>query len=168
MSRLLGLTNVQACMVYSNKKVYWSCSSVNPSSFQSCTFCKSFSYDCHTSSLIRGILMAFTRKPLLLLGDVSCTFNSFAFISYSSPLTFIIIMETFFPSKPRLSAVSILIKLICALESKSTFPRLYSPVCPLMSAVITGSRASWLSVTEDMLTCRSVLLCNREWWYHEH
>ena len=46
MSRLLGLTNVQACMVYSNKKVYWSCTSVNPFSFQSCTFCKSFSYDC--------------------------------------------------------------------------------------------------------------------------
>ena len=92
-----------------------------------------------TSSLIRGILMAFMRKPLLLLGDVSCTLNSFAFISYSSPLTFIIIMETFLPSKPRLSAVSILIKVICAPESKSTFPRLYSPVCPLTSAVIVGN-----------------------------
>ena len=77
-----------------------------------------------TSSLIRGIPTAFRRKPLLLLGDVTCSSNSFVFISYSSPPTFVIVMETFLPSKPRLSAVSIPIQLIYAPESRSTFPRL--------------------------------------------
>ena len=46
MSRLLRLTSVQACMVSSNKKVYWSCTSVNLFSCQSCTFCNNFSCDC--------------------------------------------------------------------------------------------------------------------------
>ena len=123
MSRLLRLTSVHACMVYSNKKIYWSCTPVDLFPCNSYKVCNICSCDCRYIIADPRNSNGLCEETSLFLGEVSCTLNSFVFISCSSPPTFVIVMETFFPSKPRLSAVSIGINLTCAPESKSIFPR---------------------------------------------
>lgn len=160
--------SVQACMVYSNKKIYWSGTPVNLFPCQSCKFCNICSCDCryiitdsrNSNGLYEEtsfvVWLPYLHFELLCLHFLLFTTN----FRYRN--------GNILPFQTRLSAVSIRIKLICAPESRSIFPHLQSPPYPLMSAVITGSRASWLSVTKDMLTRRSVLLCNNWRWYHEH
>ena len=122
------------------------------------------------SSLIQGIPIAFTENVFRFSNDVTWTLYAFVVISSSSPPTFVIVIETLFPSNHRFSAVSRRIKLICAPESNRMFQCLYKSSRPSMRVEITGSKAPDFSVIDAMfaLTLISGFLWKRGWCYWLH
>ena len=115
------------------------------------------------SSLILGMPIALTVNLLELSSmEDNWTLYSFVFIVFSSPST--LVTDAFFLVKLRVSASSCLIKLICAPESRSTFPRLNRSSALPIFAERTGRIASLVSVAMTTPIVRALLLWSIGWW----
>ena len=107
---------------------------------------------------MQDIPTAVMEYVLQVCNELIGTLKIFVLTVSSSPPTFVIVMETSFPFKPRFSAVSSRIRLICAPLSKRTFPRLNNLSEPQMLTDIIGSNAALFSFVNATPTFTFVLL----------